>query len=124
MPTLASRAQVAAVQARYSTRIGAAIRHATAQLRHEPAARRAILLVTDGTPGDIDVHDPRYLIEDARAAVLEAGQAGVRSYCIAVDADADAYARRIFGWRNYCVATNPRRLPAQLQWACARLAKN
>jgi nitric oxide reductase NorD protein len=123
-PTPASRAQVAAVQARYSTRIGAAIRHATAQLQHEPVAQRAILLVTDGTPTDIDVHDPRYLIEDARAAVLEARQAGVRSYCVAVDAGADAYARRIFGSRNYCIATDPRGLPAQLQRACARLAAN
>ena len=124
LPTPASRARIGAVQARYSTRIGAAIRHATSQLQHERVAKRAILLVTDGTPGDIDVHDPRYLIEDARAAVLEANEAGVRSYCIAVDAGADAYTRRIFGWRNYCIATDPRGLPAQLQRACARLASN
>ena len=124
MPTLETQALVAAVQARYSTRIGAALRHATAQLRRDPVALRAVLLVTDGAPSDIDVHDPRYLIEDARAAVLEARQAGVRSYCIAVDAGADAYARRIFGWRNYCVSTDPTGLPAQLQRVCARLALN
>lgn len=124
MPTPNSRAQIAAVQARYSTRIGAAVRHATAQLSHEVVAQRAILVVTDGTPGDIDVHDPHYLIEDARAAVLEARQAGVLSYCIAVHPEGDAYARRIFGWRNYCVATNPHSLPVQLQRACARLASN
>lgn len=34
MSTSVSRAQVASVQARYSARIGAAMRHATAQLMH------------------------------------------------------------------------------------------
>lgn len=124
MPTPALSAQIAVVQARYSTRIGAAVRHAAAQLHHELVEQRAILLVTDGAPSDIDVHDPRYLIEDARAAVLEARMAGVHSYCIAVHADGDAYARRIFGRGNYCVAADPGSLPVQLQRACARLASN
>jgi nitric oxide reductase NorD protein len=60
-----SRAMIGAVRGRYSTRMGAALRHATAHLRAEPAGQRAILLVTDGAPSDIDVHDPQYLIEDA-----------------------------------------------------------
>lgn len=74
--------------------------------------------------GDINMHDLRCLIKDTRAALLKAHQTGVRSYCIAVDAGAIAYARRIFGWRHYSVATNPRGLHAQLQWSCARLALN
>lgn len=124
MPTPTSQAQIFAIQARYSTRIGAAIRHATSQLCHEPIGQRAILIVTDGAPSDIDVHDPLYLIEDARAAVLDARLAGVSSYCIAVHSDGDAYARRIFGWGNYCVAEDPANLPAQLHRAYARLASN
>lgn len=122
IPSESSREQIATVQGRYSTRMGAAVRHATAQLSHELAAQRAILLVTDGMPSDIDVHDPQYLVEDARAAVLEARRVGVLSYCVAVNTGGDAYARRIFGWRNYCVATDPRSLPRQLQRAGARLA--
>src|SRR6218665_280098 len=85
----------------YSTRIGAALRHASVHLRTEPAGQRALLLVTDGAPSDIDVHAPQYLIEDARMAVAEARAAGVRTGCIAVDSAADACMRRIFGWHNY-----------------------
>lgn len=120
----ASEERIAGVTARYSTRMGAALRHATAQLQSEPTLRRAILIVTDGVPSDIDVHDPRYLIEDARAAVLDAERAGVRSYCLTVDEAGDGYARRIFGWRNYCVATSSERLPTGLQKAYARLVAN
>ena len=117
-----SRALIGAVRGRYSTRMGAALRHAASHLRAEPAGQRAILLVTDGAPCDIDVHDPHYLIEDARMAVAEAREAGVRSACIAVDGAADAYVRRIFGWRNYCVADDARSLPARLVRMSARLA--
>ncbi|MGJ7573829.1 nitric oxide reductase activation protein NorD [Variovorax sp. RB2P76] len=117
-----SRAMVGAVRGRYSTRIGAALRHAASHLRAEPSGQRAILLVTDGAPADIDVHDPHYLIEDARMAVAEAREAGVRTACIAVDGAADAYVRRIFGWRNYCIADDPRSLPARLARMSARLA--
>jgi len=117
-----SRAMIGAVRGRYSTRIGAALRHAASHLRAEPSGQRAILLVTDGAPADIDVHDPHYLIEDARMAVAEAREAGVRTACIAVDGAADAYVRRIFGWRNYCIADDPRSLPARLARMSARLA--
>ncbi|KLN58176.1 nitric oxide reductase activation protein NorD [Variovorax paradoxus] len=117
-----SRAVIGAVRGRYSTRIGAALRHAASHLRAEPSGQRAILLVTDGAPSDIDVHDPKYLIEDARMAIAEAREAGVRTACIAVDSAADAYVRRIFGWRNYCIADDARSLPARLARMSARLA--
>lgn len=117
-----ARAMIGAVRGRYSTRMGAALRHAAALMREEPPGQRAVLLVTDGAPSDIDVHDPRYLIEDARQAVAEAHEAGVRAACIAVDGAADAYVRRIFGWRNYCIADDARSLPARLARMSARLA--
>ncbi|MDN6882648.1 VWA domain-containing protein [Variovorax sp. CAN2819] len=117
-----ARAMIGAVRGRYSTRMGAALRHAAALMRDEPPGQRAVLLVTDGAPSDIDVHDPRYLIEDARQAVAEAREAGVRAACIAVDGAADAYVRRIFGWRNYCIADDARSLPARLARMSARLA--
>lgn len=117
-----SRAMIGGVRGRYSTRMGAALRHAASHLRAEPSGQRAILLVTDGAPSDIDVHDAHYLIEDARTAVTEAREAGVRTACIAVDGAADTYVRRIFGWRNYCIADDARSLPARLARMSARLA--
>ena len=119
--TPTARAMINEVQGRYSTRMGAALRHATTLLQHEPPAQRAILLVTDGAPSDIDVHEPQYLTEDARAAVLEARNAGVQTHCIAVDAGDDSYVRRIFGWRNFSMVQDAQSLPAQLQRACLRL---
>jgi len=61
-------------------RIGAALRHASALLQDEGDNRRAILLVTDGAPADVDVFDPEYLTEDARVAVMQARVAGVRGF--------------------------------------------
>ena len=115
-------AMIGALRGRYSTRMGAALRHAAALMQAEPPGQRTVLLVTDGAPSDIDVHDPQYLIEDARQAVAEARDAGVRTACIAVDGAADAYVRRIFGWRNYCIADDARSLPVRLSRMSARLA--
>ena len=120
-PDAALQATLAAVQGRYSTRMGAALRHAASHLHGEPNDRRAILVVTDGAPSDIDVHDPAYLIEDARQAVAEARSAGVRVACMAVDGAADAYVRRIFGWRDHGIADDVRKLPLRLAHMGARL---
>ena len=120
--TPASRGMITSVQGRYSTRIGAALRHATTLLRDEPYSRRAILIITDGAPSDIDVHEPHYLIEDARAAVIEAQNAKVQTHCIALDTTGDnGYVRRIFGWRNFSVVQDAQSLPVHLQRARLRL---
>lgn len=118
---MAQSAMIRSVEARFSTRMGAALRHAAALLQQEASAQRAILVVTDGAPSDVDVSEPRYLVEDARMAVLDARRAGVRTFCVAVDAAADQYVKRIFGWRDYAIADDSRSLPAQLQRAFARL---
>lgn len=117
-----ARDRVASVPARYSTRMGAALRQATTHLMSQPSRYRGILIVTDGAPSDVDVFEPDYLVEDARMAVQQAHQAGIRTYCIAVDPAADTYVRRIFGWRDHSIAGDPAYLPAQLQRAYVRLA--
>ncbi len=81
-----------------------------------------MLVITDGEPSDIDVHDRRYLIEDARQAVLVARQAGIRICCLSVDEQADDYVRHIFGWRNFSIAADPQHLPQRLAHMSARLA--
>ncbi|MDO8767259.1 MAG: VWA domain-containing protein [Burkholderiaceae bacterium] len=115
-------AMIRSVPGRYSTRMGAALRHAVACLAHEPFDHRAIVLVTDGAPSDIDVFKTGYLIEDARAAVHEGRRAGVQSFCVALDPQADPYVRRIFGWNNYRIVDEPNRLPTQLSTLYNRLA--
>lgn len=56
LPTAASRGMMASVQARYPTRMGATLRHATVRLQQETDSQRAILIVTGGAPSDIDVY--------------------------------------------------------------------
>jgi nitric oxide reductase NorD protein len=68
---------------------GAALRHAARTLSYQPVDKKLLLVLTDGQPSDIDVHDERLLIEDAKVAVREMGNQGIFSYCINLDANGD-----------------------------------
>jgi nitric oxide reductase activation protein len=56
-----------------------------------------VLLLTDGKPHDIDIHDPHYLPADARQAVREAARRGVRVQCLSLDVTALSALQRVFG---------------------------
>jgi hypothetical protein len=107
------KARLGAMQAGYSTRMGAALRHAARTLGKQAADKKLLLVLTDGQPSDIDVHDERLLIEDAKVAVRELDNQGIFTYCINLDASADAYVSDIFG-KRYTVIDNIARLPEQL----------
>jgi nitric oxide reductase activation protein len=115
------KGRLAGMGAELSTRMGGAIRHATGWLKARRSERKLILLITDGEPHDIDVHDPRYLMFDAKKAVDEAARAGILTYCMSVDPDADRYVARIFGVRNYMVVDHIRCLPEKLPMLYLRL---
>jgi hypothetical protein len=121
-PVAAALGRIGGAQARYSTRLGAALRHAGALALQAPGERRAIIVVTDGEPSDVDVHDPRYLVDDAREAVLELRGRGVSVHCVALDAQAEPQLRAMFGFRGYRIVTNPAALPQALVRAYARTA--
>ncbi|ARU30823.1 hypothetical protein CAP31_03455 [Sulfuriferula sp. AH1] len=107
------KARLAGMQAGYSTRMGAAIRHAGHYLAHQQADKKLLLILTDGEPADIDSKDPRLLIEDARIAVRELDQDGIYTYCITLDPKAGDYVGDIFG-KHYTVIDHIARLPEQL----------
>ena len=107
------KGRLAAMQAGYSTRMGAAMRHAAHYLAAQKADKKLLLVLTDGQPADVDVHDERLLIEDARKSVEELDQQGIFSYCINLDRQADDYVGDIFG-RRYTVIDNIERLPERL----------
>ncbi len=108
-----AKARLAAMQAAYSTRMGAAMRHAAHYLAARPADKKLMLVLTDGQPSDIDTHDEHLLIEDARRAVQELDRDGIFTYCISLDPKADDYVSNIFG-RQYTVIDNIQRLPEKL----------
>lgn len=100
-----------------STRLGAAIRHATSILRSRPMP--ALIVVSDGSPADIDVFDPQHLVEDARVAVSEARRSGVRCAGLMLGEDGREAARRIFGINGHRILTRTAMLGRALR-ACHR----
>ena len=118
----AVKGRLAAMEAGYSTRMGAAMRHAAHTLEHRKADKKLMLILTDGEPADIDVKDAKLLIEDAHKAVQELDQQGIYTYCINLDPKADEYVSDIFG-RNYTVIDNVARLPERLPQLFMALTK-
>ena len=107
------KARVAAMEAGMSTRMGAALRHAGHFLSHRDSDKRLLLVLTDGEPHDVDVHDPQRLIADAREAVRELAAGGIVTWCINLDLHADDYVSDIFG-HQYTIVDRVQRLPEAL----------
>jgi nitric oxide reductase NorD protein len=118
-----AKSRLMGAEGKLSTRMGAAIRHATTHLSHVKASRKLMLILTDGEPADIDIRDPFYLRHDARHAVDAARRQGVMPFCLTLDPRADAYAQRIFGGRNVQVLDRVERLPERLPQLYASLTR-
>ncbi|MDH5750637.1 MAG: VWA domain-containing protein, partial [Rhodospirillales bacterium] len=116
------KARLAAMEAGYSTRMGAAMRHAGHYLSARKADKKLLLVLTDGEPSDIDVQDEQMLIRDAHQAVQELDQKGIYTYCINLDPRADDYVNDIFGNR-YSVIDHVDRLPEKLPHLFMSLTK-
>lgn len=115
------RGRIAAIKPGYYTRMGAAIRHASAMLVAQPAGRRLLLLLTDGKPNDLDKYEGRYGIEDTRQAVLEARRQGLQPFCVTIDAKGNDYLPHLFGNGGYVVIRQPSELPKRLPLLYAQL---
>ncbi|MFZ3016986.1 MAG: VWA domain-containing protein [Gallionella sp.] len=107
------KGRLAAMEASYSTRMGAAMRHAGHYLEKQQADKKLMLILTDGEPADIDSKDGRLLIEDARQAVKELDREGIYAYCINLDPKADEYVADIFG-KQYTIVDKVEQLPVKL----------
>ncbi len=107
-------ARLTGLQSGLSTRLGAALRHAMRALTAQPASRRLIVVMSDGEPHDVDIHDPHYLIEDARHAVQSARLVGVATLGLLLDAEGAAASRRIFGVGQSALLGDAAALPAVL----------
>lgn len=110
----AVRARIAALAPQENTRLGAAVRHATAVLRAQNAQRRVLLLLSDGQPNDVDFYQGSYAIEDSRRALNEARVDGVVPFCLTVEQDERDYLPHLFGQNGYRVISRPEQLPQAL----------
>lgn len=117
------KGKLAGMTGQLSTRMGAAIRHASHYLTQQKSAKKLLLVITDGEPADIDVRDPQYLRHDTKKAVEAATRNGIMTYCMSLDPRADQYVSRIFGERNYMVVDHVERLPEKLPVLYAGLTR-
>jgi nitric oxide reductase NorD protein len=108
------RQRIAALKPGYYTRMGAALRHATAKLAQRSNRKHLLLVLTDGKPNDVDHYEGRFAIEDTRRAVTEARRRGIHVFGVTVDQDAKTYVPAVFGHHGYAVVPDIRRLPAAL----------
>lgn len=116
------KGRLAAMEAGYSTRMGAAMRHAAHYLGKQQADKKLMLVLTDGEPADVDSKDGRMLVEDARQAVKELDRQGIYAYCINLDRKADEYVADIFG-RQYTIVDRVAQLPEKLPTLFLSLTK-
>lgn len=106
--------RIAALKPGYYTRIGAAIRHASAKLAEQPNKTKLLLVLTDGKPNDIDHYEGRFALEDSRKAVAEARRAGQAVFAVTVDKDARSYLPMMFGRSGFAIVGDIARLPKAL----------
>ena len=110
----AARRRIAALAPQDNTRLGAALRHATAVLNAQPAQRRVLVLLSDGQPNDVELYQGPYAIEDSRRALHEARAAGVVTFCLTVEHEEREYLPHLFGATGYRVLSRPEQLPEAL----------
>ncbi|WP_109154281.1 VWA domain-containing protein [Azospirillum sp. TSO5] len=118
----AAKGRLAGLRAGLSTRLGTALRHAGRLLEQQSTHRRLLLVVTDGEPSDIDVADRRYLLDDARRAVLGLASRGIDCFVIGLDPQGRDYLTRMFGARNVMVIDRAEKLPEVLPTFYLRLS--
>jgi nitric oxide reductase NorD protein len=115
------RGRISALKPEANTRLGAAIRHATALLDAQSAGHRLLLILSDGQPNDVDSYQGQYGIEDSRQAINEARARDVYPFCLTVDRQDSDYLKRIFGPAGYAILPRPEHLPKALLEIVRRL---
>ena len=97
-----------------NTRLGAAIRHASAKLQRQDARTKLLIILTDGRPYDHDYGDARYAREDVRESLTEARLAGVTPFCITIDRDSEAELKDLYGDVGYTIIDDVLSLPERM----------
>jgi len=100
------------------TRIGPALRHATAELLGRRARARQLVLISDCKPTDYDRYEGTHGLRDVRRALEEARAAGVATYGLAVDDVAKQRLPSMFGAGGWSLL----RVPEDLGTAVGRMS--
>lgn len=99
-----------------NTRLGAAIRHATARLERQEARTRLLIVLSDGRPYDHDYGDSRYAKEDTKVALRQAKIANIIPFCITIDRESQEQLIDLYGEVGFTIIDDvmslPERMPA------------
>lgn len=101
-----SKIKIGAVEPKGYTRIGTALRHATARLNTRDSKNKWIVLISDGKPNDYDKYEGKYGIQDIKKALNEAKNNQVNSFAFAIEAQAKYYLPLMFGQNNFQILTS------------------
>ncbi|WP_456418055.1 nitric oxide reductase activation protein NorD [Thiolapillus sp.] len=111
----AVKANIAAIEAKDYTRMGAPIRHFTRMLEAVEARTKLLITLSDGKPDDYDhYYRGEYGIEDTRQALFEARMAGIHPFCITIDREGADYLPHMYGKANYVVLDEVAKLPLKV----------
>jgi nitric oxide reductase NorD protein len=117
----AIRRRIAGLHPGGFSRLGAGLRHATAELTRERVRHRLLLILSDGRPNDLGHYMADYGVEDSRQAINEARARGIHPFCLNVDPEGPEYLARIFGPVGYVTIRRPEQLPRALLQAVRTL---
>ncbi len=111
----------------HATRMGPAIRHATAKLRQEPTRSKFLFLISDGRPQDRgysqEDSEKVYALQDTRAAFMEARREGIQPFCLTVDKEGNDYLRAMMDDFSYEVLADVSLLPERLPQLYRKLTR-
>ncbi len=107
------RRRITAMAPQRSTRMGAAIRHATKQLEKFPSKVRLLIILGDGFPNDTG-YKQAYAIEDTCKAIFEARSKNIYTHAITVNFAGDSKLDDLYGKVHHNVISDVHELPDKL----------
>ena len=114
----ATWAAIAAMRSLKYTRMGPAVRHATARLAAQQARTKLLVVISDGYPQDVDYGpvrgDREYGLQDTARALHDAVDAGIAPYLLTIDPAGHEYLRRMLPASSYVVIEDVHSLPREL----------
>ena len=109
----AIKSRINAMAPRRSTRMGAAIRHATSQMEGISSKIRLLIILSDGFPNDVD-YKQNYAVEDTRKAIFEARSKNIYTHAITINIAGDSVFDDLYGNVHHNVISDVRELPDKL----------
>ena len=109
----AVKQKINALTPKRSTRMGAAIRHATSRLEKISSKVRLLFIIGDGFPNDAG-YKRDYAIKDTRRAISEARARNIHAKALTINIQGDPRLDDLFGAANHNVISDVQELPDRL----------